>query len=32
MGEAELKEDGQQEDVEGGQVQVLLGTPELEHS
>lgn len=29
VGEAELKEDGQQEDVEGGQVQVLLGTPEL---
>lgn len=29
VGEAELKEDGQGEDVGGGQVQVLLGTPEL---
>lgn len=30
-GEAELKEDGQMEDVGGGQVQMLLGSPELRH-
>lgn len=30
-GEAELKEDGQVEDAEGGQLQMLLG-PELRHS
>lgn len=31
-GEAEVKEDGQVEDVGGGQVQMLLGMPELRHS